>query len=474
MTSSMNASSPHYNSKLPNTGQLIRNNDKPSNLELKKKLLSSGYGYVAENLNNGEISSTTYGITSQGSTIKNNSFLKGSNIKNQVNPKIIGRQSGSNTSFSNSIHNTNNSYLITNPTATSNYMSSSLASKMIVDENDLKDKVLKNMKLNNSNVKLGSMPQNQNYASSVQAYHNSGKSTSGHNSSNSYQVNFPSYAEMSYSKNNNYISGSINSGSKLSIKNDDKYNYSKNESNSIPSKMTIGNDGNSKEPYNSVLNQVLPDANSNVGKYSRNNAGSNKMPNQNFNTFNHTYLTPAPILPSNVPSVNVNVNHIRIDLNNEKKHMTYHNTETLDEENLHMKHQDPRIYNQSKMSNISSMSNNPNKRSESTNKEIERDALLNLELKLSKLMNSTVSDSRLSQSGNPIIEHFKAFTNYKKIFEEALTYMPEYSKIMKKINAAYNDSIQNIMISYNEAQEKLNETSELQTSKQILINNIRI
>lgn len=471
MTSSINTSSPHYNSKMVNTGQLARNNDiKPSNLELKKKLLSSGYGYVAENINTGEITSTTaYGTTSQGSTIKNNnSFLKGSNIKAQVNPKIIGRQSGSNTSFSNSIHNTNNSYLITNPTATSNYMSSSLASKMIGDDTDLRDKVLKNIKLNNPGVKLGAVPQNQNYASSVQTYNTNSKINSGINSTNSYQVNFPSYNDINYSKSNNYISGPVNSGSKLSIKNEDKFGYNKLESNTLPNKLTMGSEANSKDTYNSVLNQVLPDANNNVGKYSRNSIGSNKMPNQNFNTFNHTYLTPAPILATNVPSVNVNVNHIRIDLNNEKKHMTYHNTETLDEDHMLMKHQDPRMYNQSKMSNISSMSNNAVKRPESTSKEIDRDALLNLELKLSKLMNSTVSDSRLGQSSNsnPMIEQFKAFGNYKKIFEEALSYMPDFSKLMRKLNAAYNDTVQNMMISYNEAQEKLNEASELQTSKQ--------
>lgn len=460
----VNSSTPPYNYKLVNSTGHNRNlESKPSNLELKKKLLSSGYGYIAEsNINSGDLNAVTFG-TSQGSNIKSNTFLKGS--KTQANTKITGKQSNANSSFNASIQNTNNSYLVTNPTTTSNYITSGF--KIIGDDAELKERVIKNMKQSNSGLKLGPMPQAQNFSSSTNAGYLGKSNNSGHNSinSNSFQINFPNCFDNNVSKNNNFIT-SGGGVKQVPNKSEDKYNYIKQKPHDLRNMSNSkGGDKPNQETFGGSINQQLPDAN-NSNKYSRNHIGNSKSPNQNFNTYNHTYLTPASNLPSNVSNVNVNVNHIRIDLNNEKKNMTYH-TETLDDE----KHQqDPRLYNQSKMSNISTMSlQAQNKRSESGIKDFyrERDeALLNLEVKLNKIINSTVSDSRLSQNSNPnpMLDQFKMYSAYKKVFEDMINYVPEYSKLLRKLNTVYNETVQNMMLSYNEAQAKINEADELRTS----------
>ncbi len=382
-----------------------------TSFDLKKKLLSSGYSYS-------NIPDQTY--SKVNITNNTNSKLTQSQLRTSNNKSII---SNNNTSFNNSQFG-NQSYITTNPNQNilinnnssqsghtsniNNFLNASKSRQPSVtlnktntsntfmsnanDENDFKDKILKNLKqVNSTSVK-------SNYISNT----NTGlTSTQLSNSGINKESTFKSYL------NNDHIN--------------------------TKTKQTM---------ISSTSNE------NNINAFTNNKQTRNQEDLNNYNLFSSNttnYITPN----QNIPNVNVNVSHIRIDLN-DKKLFNSSNSEERDQ---------ARAISNPKLSRPETKQSSYNKANE--------DVLLTIETNLNNLLaeskGNTISSNTLKD--DYFTKEVKKFSLIKKYFEDVILAIPEYGRLLKKLSYGYNESMQNIFQGYLMLKEKKFEAEEIAMSK---------
>lgn len=490
----------------PQSNNFIRQSEsKNSNFELKKKLLNPGpsYGYQSvghSHYNTESGMNPAYessGFTSSGiANMKSNTFLKSNNIKttsinttNNQNSssnhfRTINSKSNlkgdNNTSLNNSsIHplgTLNNSYLTTsqNQGNVNSFLNSRIPGKgsKQEEEKELRERLMKNIK----QQKISSL-----------SYNNTSNTTNNtpiHQTQNYSKVQMgsighldPKARESSGSKNNNYINSSHKKTQSTMIGDTNYHSFLNNDN--IPSNHSKLKNALSIKHSN---NNTPSNANSNISskpagkplnvslgnnKYSRNLQSSNSKIGTNstnsnylFNN-NHTYLTPS----TNIPNVNVNVSHIRIDVNSGKNNKSYNNTIGIpDDEQSNTisypisKQSDSRAHNPSKISEKFD-----DRRAESKSsyycKENE-DNLLKLESQLNNFINSS---DKLKDSDSS--SYIKAFTIYKKLFDDIVINIPEHNRILKKASYGFNDIFQNMILKIKDYKSRSEDLDDLTKSK---------
>ena len=231
---------------------------------------------------------------------------------------------------------------------------------------------------------------------------------------------------------NNYISTSSNAGNNFN-----KSNY----------KTYLNNDNlqtNSKLKTTLITSVSNKNDSLSSSKYSRNN--NNDISNSNTSNYN-LYNTNTYLPQSNIPNVNVNVSHIRIDLNDKK----YNNKEASSDE---------RSNSQMKLINYP----RPDTKQSSYNKERE-DILYSIESQLNHILTKNSKEDDISQNEDNLNKTMKNLSSFKKLFEDLILNVPEYGRILKKLNYGYNEVIQNILQGYNMMKIKKENSDEMINSK---------